>query len=68
MKRRNYDKADQSLQAKRAQVEAAIKANDQHTVGLFLRSPAPRAYQGIFDSWDEIPSWLLSVGPLELPL
>jgi len=25
-----YEKAQQSLQAKKAQVEAAIKANDQH--------------------------------------
>jgi hypothetical protein len=32
MKKRSYDKAQQSLQAKKDQVEAAIKANDQHTV------------------------------------
>jgi hypothetical protein len=32
MKRRSYDKAQQALQAKKTQVESAIKANDQHTV------------------------------------
>jgi len=32
MKRKGYDKAQQDLEAKKAQVEAAIKANDQHAV------------------------------------
>ena len=66
MKRRNYEKVEQSLQAKRAQVDAAIKANDQHTVGMFLSSSGPHAYRGVVDRKNEMTSWLLSMGPLEL--
>jgi len=32
MKRRNLDKARQTVGARKAQVDAAMKANDEHTV------------------------------------
>ena len=65
MKRKSYDKAEEGLQGKKAQVDSAIKANEQHTVWLLFHGCGVNTYK-VFERRNETQSWLLYMVLLEI--